>query len=157
MSKGETENTLVQGAMLALRKICERDNIPERIRTAMSFKVDTSYDISQMAFVVRIAWRDPDDGSLTRACQLRFEDDAVRQSKTDLAGELMEMIDSINLRGELFFMKLHKHFPNRVEKVLCDRSGRVKVIFKNGRELTTSEQDLDSVEFLATCGMVYDL
>lgn len=143
--------------MAALRHVCERDNIPERLRKAMQFRVDTTYDIIQAAFVIRIAWRDPEGGDLVRNCQMRFDDMAIKQSKRGIADEVVQMIDSINLRGELFFMKLHKHFPNRIDKVLCDRSGRVRVIFKNGRELSTSEQDLDSVEFLATCGMVYDL
>lgn len=61
------------------------------------------------------------------------------------------------LRGELFYFKLHRHFPNRIEKVNCTRDGTITVTFKNGRTLSTNEVDLDSTEFLATCGMIYDL
>ena len=86
-----------------------------------------------------------------------IDDSSVRHANSGIEGHILHMVDSINLRGELFFMKLHRHFPDRIDKVLCDRDGRVTVHFKNGRELSTSEQNLDSVEFLATCGMVYDL
>jgi hypothetical protein len=54
-------------------------------------------------------------------------------------------------------MKFHRNFRGRVDEVYCDGSGRVTVRFKNGYQASTGAQNIDSKEFLAECGMIYDL
>jgi hypothetical protein len=70
---------------------------------------------------------------------------------------MMRMIDKQNERGEQLFMKFHRNFRGRVDEVYCDGSGRVTVRFKNGYQASTGAQNIDSKEFLAECGMIYDL
>ena len=150
------DNAIVQATMAAIKYAAMRDNIPERLVKAMQFRVDCHRDIQRMTYALRCRWKDPFDGSLVRAFELLLDDWDMKE-RDDLQRNILVSIGNINLRGELFFFKLHKHFPNRIEKVRCEQSGRVHVLFKNGRELSVDEQNLDSVEFLATCGMVYDL
>lgn len=156
ISTGEKTDQIVQLAMAALQYIAKRDNIPERLVKAMNFRADSRYSVELDGFQLLIAWRDPNSGGHVRnmAMQLNRYD---LEDRDDLQGRVLMTIDNLNLRGELFFFKLHQHFPHRIDKVLCDRDGRVHVKFKNGRELSVDEQELDSIEFLATCGMVYDL
>lgn len=150
------DNAIVQMMMSAIKYVAKRDNVPERLVKAMQFRVDCHRDMQRMAYALRCQWKDPFDGSLVRAFELLLDDWDLKE-RDHLQRNILVSIDNINLRGELFFFKLHKHFPNRIEKVRCEPSGRVHVMFKNGRELSVDEQNLDSVEFLATCGMVYDL
>lgn len=146
----------VQLLMSALKHVAERDKIPERLVKAMQFRVDCHVDVASYSYMLRCAWKDPFDGELVRNFMLRINEYDLENHDV-LTQEILMSIDSINMRGELFFFKLHKHFPNRIDKVRCDKDGRVHVKFKNGRELSVDEQNLDSIEFLATCGMVYDL
>jgi hypothetical protein len=153
---GDKADQLVQLMMGALRHVAWRDHIPERIVKAMQFRVDSQYDAARDGFLLRVAWRDPETNSCVRSMSMQV-DRFDLEDRDHLHRRILVTIDDINLRGELFFFKLHKHFPNWIAKVRCDRDGRVHVKFKNGRELSVDEQELDSLEFLATCGMVYDL
>jgi len=150
------DNAIVQMAMSAIEYVTKRDNVPPRLVKAMQFRVDCHRDMQRMGYALRCRWKDPFDGSLVRGFELLL-DDWDSKDRDRLQRDILVSIDSINLRGELFFFKLHKHFPNRIEKVRCEQNGQVHVMFKNGRELSVDAQNLDSVEFLATCGMVYDL
>lgn len=154
-STGRTD-TVVRAAMLVLKDLAVQQNFPEPRLKAMNFRVDCHYDITRDATILRINWRDPDDGSSVRGFEQMIEERELRGGP-DLYEVLKMSIEQLNLRGELFYFKLHRHFPNRIENVQCTREGRVTVRFKNGRTLSTDEADLDSTEFLATCGMVYDL
>lgn len=71
--------------------------------------------------------------------------------------EIYEVLEQLNIRGELFFMRLHRTFPGRIDKVQCNEDGHIDVRFKNGHTLTTDDDHIDSQEFLAACAMVYDL
>lgn len=153
---GSKTDRVTQLAMGAIQHIAKRDKIPERFVKAMNFRVECHYDMHRMGTRLRCAWRDPFDGSHVRNFDMLIDDYSMDDTD-DLQGRILLSIDNINLRGELFFFKLHKHFPNRIDKVRCDGHGHITVTFKNGRELVTDEQDIDSIEFLATCGMVYDL
>lgn len=156
VSTGDEANAVVQLCMAAIRRIAERDHIPERLVKGMEFRVDCHYAIERDCLQLLIAWRDPETLGHTRNMTMQIFPHDI-ETRENLCERILMTIDSINLRGELFFFKLHKHFPNYVERVLCSRDGTVTVYFKNGRILSVSEQDLDSTEFLATCGMVYDL
>lgn len=148
-------DTLTRAAILALKQVAQDQNFPEARLKAMRFQIECNFDHARFATILRMTWCDP-DGDGVRGFQHML--DAVEQRSQLSAFEEVKMaIEQLNLRGELFYFKLHRHFPNRIEAVVCDRQGRVTVKFKNGRSLTTNEADLDSTEFLATCGMVYDL
>lgn len=149
-------DTVTRAALLCIKAMAQEQNVPERLVKAMNFRVDSHYDMNSMRVMLRIAWCDPDDGSSVRGFQQAYDDEMLRRGH-DLYEVLKMSIEQLNLRGELFYFKLHKHFPNRIEKVDCTRDGTVTVRFKNGRTLSTNEVDLDSTEFLATCGMIYDL
>lgn len=71
--------------------------------------------------------------------------------------DTVKALDSVNFRNEMWYLKLYSRFHNRLMAVEIDPAGRAKVVFSNGRELFTTEQQLESVEFLALCCMVYDL
>ena len=69
---------------------------------------------------------------------------------------------SANLRAELHFFRLHKLFPDRIKEVLMQRrvetdDDLVCVIFKNGHKVVRPEEETTSDEFMALCGMLYDL
>lgn len=125
----------------------------------MGFKLDTEYSIVDMTYIVRLAWRDP-DSDRRRAATLKVDESTMSDtySRESFFNDLREQfMDMISIKGELYYFKLHKHFPNALDKVSCGKDGRVTVVFNNGRVLTTEEAKVDSTEFLATCGMVYDL
>lgn len=149
-------DSVVRATLFCVKQIAAEQNFPEHRLKAMNFKIDCHYDMSRMATMLRVAWRDPEDPSQVRAFQ-HMLDDMVMESATELHEVIRMAIEQLNLRGELFYFKLHRHFPNRIERVSCTKDGTVTVAFKNGRSLSTNEADLDSTEFLATCGMIYDL
>jgi hypothetical protein len=146
---------IVRAALEALKQVAEEQNFPDHRLEQMQFKIECHYDISYDCRILRMGWSDPESG-YRRGMQVQI-DENLESSPEYLAKEIMMSIEQINLRGELFYFKLHHHFPNRIENVRCSKDGRVTVVFKNGRSLSTDEADLDSTEFLATCGMIYDL
>jgi len=149
-------DTVVRTAMHQLRAMAIEKNIPERLVKGMQFKVDCHYRMESMQTELRIAWRDPDGGDSRRSLSMLLDDREIEwHGKVE---DIIRMnLEQINLRGELFFFRLHRHFPDRIKEVKCSGSGMVTVRFNNGRELSVDESALDSTEFLATCGMVYDL
>jgi len=158
MALGGRTDTIVRATLAVIKAEAERQNFPDSRLKRMNFHVECDYDITRDATMLRVGWRDDEDGSMRRGFQLMLDDGLLSRSNTDrLLEEIQMSIEQINLRGELFYFKLHRHFPNRIENVRCSKDGRVTVTFKNGRVLSTNEADLDSTEFLATCGMVYDL
>ena len=156
VSKAGVHDTVVRAAMLQLKAMTAEKNVPERIVKAMQFRVDCQYRIDRMQTELRVAWRDPDGGDGRRALSMLIDDIELRPAAR--VEDIIRMnLEQINLRGELFFFKLHRHFPDRIKEVKCNAAGMVTVRFTNGRELSVDESALDSTEFLATCGMVYDL
>jgi hypothetical protein len=150
-------DTVMRATVQMIQQTAKEQNFPEHRLKAMRFNVDCHYDMSRMQTILRVAWADP-EGDGRRAFELLLDDSLLeRRDPADLHEEIKMSIEQINLRGELFYFKLHRHFPNRIENVRCSKDGRVTVVFKNGRSLSTDEADLDSTEFLATCGMIYDL
>ncbi len=142
--------------MHQLRAMAADQHIPERIVKGLQFKVDCHYRHTSMQTELRVAWRDPEGGDSRRSLSMLIDDMELRPR--DRVEDIIRMnLEQINLRGELFFFKLHKHFPDRIKEVKCNSAGLVTVRFNNGRELSVDEGALDSTEFLATCGMVYDL
>lgn len=156
LAMGSRTDSVLRATMLCVKQIAAEQNFPEHRLKAMNFKIDCQYDMRRMATMLRVAWRDPEDQSQVRAFQ-HMLDDMVMESATEPYEVIRMAIEQLNLRGELFYFKLHRHFPNRIERVSCTKDGTVTVAFKNGRSLSTNEADLDSTEFLATCGMIYDL
>jgi len=68
-----------------------------------------------------------------------------------------EIMTNLSLRGELFFFKLAKHFPRHLKEVKCDGNGGLTVVFKNGHTIDSPEVSIETPDFLAKCGMIYDL
>ena len=158
ISKVGVRDTVALAAMHQLRAMAIEKNIPERIVKAMQLKVDCAYRASHMQTELRVAWRDPDGSDSRRSLSMLIDDDDIELRPRERVEDIIRMnLEQINLRGELFFFKLHQHFPNRIKEVKCNAAGMVTVRFNNGRELSVDESALDSTEFLATCGMIYDL
>jgi len=107
--------------------------------------------------------------SMSLAFQVRFGNRGVAFQIDPSVVELMkgeqgglmtaikEQLVAINLRAELYHLRLHRQFPRHLAKVTAEENGVWRVMFKNGRSVCTSEDKLASTEFLATCGMIYDL
>jgi hypothetical protein len=147
--------TILQGAARALKRVAAQQNVPEHRLEDMRFHVEYHYDMTRDVHVLHVQWRDP-DGVAIRGFNNEI-DPTLLQYPDRLCEVLSMAIEHISLRGELFYFKLHKHFPNRIEDVKCRADRTVTVTFRNGRSLTVDEAELDSTEFLATCGMIYDL
>lgn len=151
-------DTITRCAILAIKQLAQQQNFPDERLKAMQFDVECSYVVTEDCMALRVQWRDPEDRQACRGFRHYIDETLIQQGRSDVLVETIFMaIEQINLRGELFYFKLHRHFPNRIEKVSCTKDGLVTVRFKNGRSLTTNDADLDSTEFLATCGMIYDL
>lgn len=149
------EDVIVRATLVALKGLAIEQNFPEHRLKAMQFRVECVNDPTRMQKMLRVAWRDPESSERRGMTQL-IDEELIRDVE-QLHRMIYMSIEQLNLRGELFFFKLHRHFPNRIERVHCTKDARVTVVFKNGRELVVDEANLDSTEFLATCGMVYDL
>jgi hypothetical protein len=75
---------------------------------------------------------------------------------------LDELTDRLDLRGELYYLRLYPRFKERLSSVTVFRdieraTNRVEVLFKNGRKVETDEANINDDEFLAKCIMVNDL
>jgi hypothetical protein len=121
----------------------------------MDFKVDAVYDMNRMCTRVRMAWKDP-NGDHRRYIE-QLVDDHYTRAPQGVEQDLGMLVNSLDMRGELYFFKLHRHFPRHLEKVTCKKDGECVVRFKNGHELTTHESKLEDTHFLASCAMLYDL
>jgi hypothetical protein len=147
--------TVLQGAARALKRVAAQQNVSEHRLKEMRFDIACQYDMTRDVHVLHVQWRDP-DGVAIRGFNNEL-DPTLLQDPDRLCEVLSMTIEQINLRGELFYFKLHRHFPNRIEDVKCRADRTVTVTFKNGRSLTVDEAEISSTEFLATCGMIYDL
>jgi hypothetical protein len=155
----ETDSVVRAMMLLMIKQHAVEQNFPEHRLKAMQFQAQCHYDISRMETVLNVGWMDP-EGDYRRGFWLRLIDrngDVALRDPDRLYEELKMSIEQINLRGELFYFKLHRHFPNRIENVKCRADRTVTVTFKNGRSLTVDDAEIGSTEFLATCGMIYDL
>ncbi len=141
-----------------LAKRANEQKVPPDMLALMDFKSECLFDASTFQKVLRVRWRDPfdDRDNLQRGFQTGLSE-AANNYDRNLHTEIAMAISSLDIRGELFFFKIHKHFPNRVSEVRHRNDGLLTVKFKNGRELTVGEDKIESTEFLATCGMIYDL
>lgn len=68
----------------------------------------------------------------------------------------------MTIRASLHHYRLNQHFPNRIAKCeleMDQQNARAVLIvrFVNGHVVTKPEKDSQSSEFLALCGMLYDL
>lgn len=69
---------------------------------------------------------------------------------------------SLATRAELHHFRLNQHFPKRVKECQMEISptdGHTYLIvhFVNGHKVRRLEREVQSSEFLALCGMLYDL
>ena len=69
---------------------------------------------------------------------------------------------NMSARSELHHFRLNQHFPNRIREVQLERSIAedqlyIIVIFENGHKVRKPENQATSADFLALCGMLYDL
>lgn len=140
----------------ALKEQAVREALTDAQFKKFDLKVHTYYDINRMKLRMRIMWRDP-CGSGQARCVEQVVDDQIARDLGLLSAEVNNIVDSISLRGELFFFRFAKHFPNHLQRVKCDGKGNLEVEFKNGRRLQGPESCVDNPEFLAQCGMIYDL
>lgn len=147
---------MVRAIQYSLKEQAVRELLTEAEYRGLDLKVHSTYDISKMALRLRIAWSDPNDRRFSR-CIDQIIDDRIAQDLGLLAAEIETIVKNLSLRGELFFFKLHVHFPKHVKKVECDGKGGLRVEFKNGQCIDTPETDIENPEFLAKCGMIYDL
>lgn len=159
MSKSNVSNRpefLSRAIQQVIRDKAAREAVTEAELRGLDVKVHTEYDIHSMSLRLRIAWHDPIDKKFAR-CIDHMVDERVAQDLGLMAVEVREVVKNLSLRGELFFFRLAKHFPKHIKKVECDGSGGLDIEFKNGRRLHAAETEIDNTEFLAKCGMVFDL
>ncbi len=69
---------------------------------------------------------------------------------------------NLSARTELHHFRLNQHFPKHVREVQLERNeceARLYIIvhFKNGHRVKKPESEAMSKDFLALCGMLYDL
>jgi hypothetical protein len=69
---------------------------------------------------------------------------------------------SLSVRSEMHCFRLNQHFPKRVREVQIEMNDATKdptivVHFVNGHSVRRRESEVMSSEFLALCGMLYDL
>lgn len=123
----------------------------------MNFRAKSDYDINHQHYRIRIDWRDPTGEYEERRGYDYAVDDRVMEDLGLFAEQVRHFMDQIKIRGELFFFKLHKHFPKKLKQVHTLRDGKIVVEFKNGRTVESHESRLDDKEFLAECVMIHDL
>lgn len=150
--------SLVNAAVTELtrRKAKDQDLDPDVLRK-MRFRCEAKYDLMSSSTLFRLQWNDPDPPYTARGVNTMVDDDSMAQDVRLREMMVGGLVDNLDIRGELFFFKLHKHFPKHLKEVKCVRPGSLVVAFKNGRTLDTPEDLLESKEFLATCAMVFDL
>jgi hypothetical protein len=159
VSKGNINanpDTLVRAIQHLLKDKAAREALTEAQFRGMDFKVHHNYDITSMSVILRIVWHDPDDRKLARCIDHKMSDEAARDLGL-MAAHVEGIMTNLSLRGELFFFKLAKHFPRHLKEVKCDNAGTLTVVFKNGHTIDTPEVLVESKDFLAKCGMIYDL
>lgn len=159
MSKSNISNspdTLVRAIQHMLKDKATREALTDAQFRAMSFAVHTKFDITSLSLLLRITWCDPNNKEFARYIAHRL-DDRVAKDLGLLATEVNQIMTNLSLRGELFFFKLAKHFPRHLKEVKCDGNGNLTVFFKNGHRIDTPETAIESPDFLAKCGMIYDL
>mgnify|MGYP001497374753 CR=1 FL=1 len=147
---------LMRAIQYSLKERAAEELLTEAQYRGLDVKVATEYDINSMALRLRIAWSDPNDKKFAR-CIEHLVDDDIAKDLGLLADQVNTVVKNISLRGELFFFRLAKHFPKHLKKVECDGNGHLEVEFKNGRRVQVPETEIDDTEFLAKCGMIYDL
>ena len=151
---------LTQALQRSLKEQAAREALTDAEFRALDVRVDSDFDLNHMGLRLRITWRDPYDvrsvNGLTR-CIDHIIATPITAGLTRVAEEADDVMKNISLRGELFFFRLAKHFPKHLKKIECDGAGGLKVEFKNGRLLHCPETDIETTEFLAKCGMIYDL
>jgi len=159
VSKANISNspdTLVRAIQHMLKDKAAREALTDAQYRAMNFAVHTSYSIASMSLLLRITWCDPNDKKFARCIDHRLDDRTAKDLGL-MATEVNEIMTNLSLRGELFFFKMAKHFPRHLKEVKCDGNGNLTVFFKNGHHIDTPETAIESPDFLAKCGMIYDL
>ncbi len=148
----------VEAAMLHMlaTKAKEEDVDPGDFN-AMEFRVGHMYDAARAGYLVKTSWCDPLDNTFRREIDVMIGDEVSLNDIGLFAEAVRSLMDQIKIRGELFFFKLHKHFPKKLKQVHTLREGKIVVEFKNGRTVESHESRLDDREFLAECVMVHDL
>lgn len=154
--KAASTDSLARAIQFSLKEKAAREALTEAEYRGLGVSAYTQYDITSMSLLLRITWHDPLDKKVSRCIDHRI-DERTAQDLGLMACEVENIVKNLSLRGELFFFRLAKHFPKHLKKVKCDGQGAVEVEFKNGHTLTIPEEQVDSPDFLAKCGMIYDL
>lgn len=143
------------------------DRVLYELRKAQGMSIEEWHELNpdiniellyhRLELLLRISWG---FGGERRGITLSLGGCTLSEPETVIERTLM-MLDNIKLKGELFLLRLLKHLPpaakNQVEGVTVGPAGKLLVKFKNGHQLETTETDIESSDFVATCGMVYDL
>lgn len=149
-------DTIERAIQYGLRNKAAQEALTEAEFKGLDVKVSTRYDVSKMSLLLRIVWHDPEGKSLAR-CIDHVMDETTATDLGLLARDMEFIVQNLSLRGELFFFRLAKHFPRHLKKVDCDGKGSLEVEFKNGQRIQAAETEVENAEFLAKCGMIYDL
>jgi len=118
-------------------------------------EIETQYAPQQMRTIIRLNLFG------TRAFTFGINEEELR-----VGGSTLHMLQAntqnLKLRGELHLFRMEQLFPGRIAKCeviqhLDTLSFSIAVHFKNGHKVVREEENTVSTEFIALCGMVYDL
>lgn len=77
------------------------------------------------------------------------------------ASDVNVLHSQLQTRAEVHHFRLNQHFPKRVQKCELemgdDARPMLRVFFTNGHVVEKPEAESKSADFLALCGMLYDL
>ena len=121
----------------------------------MDFRTELHNNPYRANVELHLAWRNPyGDG---RRGLIHVLDNRITGDLGRFGLELRTVVDQLSIRGELHYFKLHKYFPDHLSRVQCLGQGRVAILFKIGQGVATTENNMLSQDFIATCAMLYDL
>jgi len=154
----EQEDTLHEYLYRALIEQAARHFVsPMQMRyRQMRFTFAHTYDAACAHEIAAMSWGDG-HGYVRRMHRVIDDLDARYSEPRKYALCFKEMIMQLNMRSELFTLKLMQKFPKNLDRVECDGQGKLKAYFKNGHFAAGNEADIQSPDFMAACAMVYDL
>lgn len=146
-----------------MREMLEQKRREEEITTDQWYELNPRAelyrDVMKMGIQFRMAWGRTQLHGTTRHISYMLDD--MRGRRDGMIEEVLFAMNNVKLKGELFLLRLIKNLPpgvkQQVERVDCGPNTMLRVWFKNGQMLETNEQDIQSDDFWATCGMIYDL
>lgn len=134
----------------------QQQGVPPDTFAKMHWDVGTDWEVSTQRLRLRVQWCEP-GYNYNRRCMDMSYDTAIADDLGLMALEVKKVVANLDVRGELFFFKIAKHFPKHLGRVTCNGDGFLTIVFKNGHQITGREDEVDSSEFIARCGMIYDL